>query len=156
MSMGAFGRGRVPIATLALLLGTGFASPRIASTSLKLDDLKRDQCRARKTVVGVQRKICPGNKWRPAVIVRRACCANAKGKAQSRRFPSRARPRMTSKGIQRTNRHTFNLFPPEYPRWRDGVAGGLFHRGPCLACASSLTKRNLEPVIVIARSATRP
>jgi len=87
MRVGGFGRGGVAIAALALALGSGFATPRLADASLALDDLKADQCGGRKTLIGVQQRICPSTKRRPAVVVRRACCANAKGKVRCRHFP---------------------------------------------------------------------
>ena len=87
MRIGGFSRVGLAIAAGALVVGMGLAVPRSAGATVRLDDLRADRCGGRKTLVDLQQKICPATQRRPAVVVQRACCANAKGKVTCRRFP---------------------------------------------------------------------
>jgi len=68
-----------------LVLGTGFAAPRLASAALEAANAMT--CGRNRTVVEIDDKVCPSTKRRPAVVIHRACCANAKGKVKCKRFP---------------------------------------------------------------------
>jgi hypothetical protein len=81
--MRGLSRGRMLVVAGALVLGAGFTAPSIASAALEMDST---QC-GRRTVVGIDDKICPSTRRRPAVVIHRACCANAKGKVKCKRFP---------------------------------------------------------------------
>ena len=78
---------RVALAVGVALGGIGFVTPRSAGASIALDALTADRCGPRKTLVDLQQKICPATPRRPAVVVNRACCANAKGKVHCKAFP---------------------------------------------------------------------
>ncbi len=76
------GRGSVLVVAGALTLGAGFAIPSVASAALE----DQTSC-GRRTVVEIDNKICPTTRRRPAVVIHRACCANAKGKVRCKHFP---------------------------------------------------------------------
>jgi hypothetical protein len=67
----------------ALMLGTSFAAPSVASAALEASSTT---C-GRKTLVSIDDKICPTTRRRPAVVIHRACCANKKGKVICKHFP---------------------------------------------------------------------
>jgi hypothetical protein len=73
------------VAASALVVGTGFGAPRLASAALEA--AQATNCGRGRTVVGVDDKICPSTRRRPAVVIHRACCANAKGKVKCKHFP---------------------------------------------------------------------
>ena len=76
-------RGSVLVVAGALTLGAGFAIPSVASAAL---EESQTTC-GRKSVVEIDNKICPTTRRRPAVVIHRACCANAKGKVHCKHFP---------------------------------------------------------------------
>ena len=78
-----FSRGRMLVVAGALALGSSFAAPRLASAAIEASST---EC-GRRTMVNIDDKVCPTTKRRPAVVIHRACCANARGKVKCKRFP---------------------------------------------------------------------
>ena len=72
MVMGGFVRGVV--AALIVAGGVAWSAPAMAKCA---DNVK---CGKNQTVVRTETKTCKANKQRPAIVVRRACCENKKGK----------------------------------------------------------------------------
>jgi hypothetical protein len=77
-----------PLATtaMAMLLLAGFAMPAQAGQWLRRQG-KLASCGHNKTVVRIDSRTCPGNRHRPAIVLRRACCENPQGNSTCKPFP---------------------------------------------------------------------
>ena len=78
------GSGKMLVMAGALVVGTSFVAPPVASAAF---EALSTECGHGRTVVGIDDKICPANRRRPAVVIHRACCANAKGKVKCKHYP---------------------------------------------------------------------
>jgi hypothetical protein len=78
--------GRVGVGAV-MLLAVGLAAPSPASAGpWSLRHAKKQTCPPGKTLVDLDTKICPANPLRDAVVLKRACCENRKGKVKCKPF----------------------------------------------------------------------
>ncbi len=70
---------------LAVLLFSGPARVAFAG-SFAQREAKATRCPAGKDKAREDTKVCPANKRRPALVLRRACCRNARGRVACRSF----------------------------------------------------------------------
>ena len=80
--------GRLLAAAAMLLLGTGLACPTPAAAKgrWKRRQARLATCSHHRSVLRIDSKVCPANKRRPAITVRRACCVNPRGHIACKQF----------------------------------------------------------------------
>jgi len=69
-----------------MLLAAGLALPPLAAAGWAQRQAKKESCPKNKTLVDVDTKICPATPRREAIVVKRACCENRKGKVKCKPF----------------------------------------------------------------------
>jgi len=79
-------RGRLVVGAVAMLLAAGLALPPLAAAGWAQRQAKKESCPKNKTLVDVDTKICPATPRREAIVVKRACCENRKGKVKCKPF----------------------------------------------------------------------
>jgi len=79
-------RGRLVVGAVAMLLAAGLALPPLASAGWAERQAKKQTCPANKTLVDLDTKICPATPRREAIVLKRACCENRKGKVKCKPF----------------------------------------------------------------------
>ena len=80
--------GRLLAAAAMLLLGAGLACPTPAAAKGKWArrQARLASCPHNNSVLRIDSKVCPANKRRPAITVRRACCVNPRGHIMCKQF----------------------------------------------------------------------
>ena len=79
-------RGRLVVGAVTMLLAAGLALPPLAAAGWAQRQAKKESCPKNKTLVDVDTKICPATPRREAIVVKRACCENRKGKVKCKPF----------------------------------------------------------------------
>ena len=81
--------GRLLAAAAMLLLGTGLACPTPAAAKGKWArrQARLASCPHNRTTLRIDKKVCPANRHRPALTLRRACCVNPNGHVMCKPFP---------------------------------------------------------------------
>ena len=80
--------GRLLAAAATLLLAAGLACPTPAAAKGKWArrQARLASCPHNNSVLRIDSKVCPANKRRPAITVRRACCVNPRGHIACKQF----------------------------------------------------------------------
>jgi len=85
--MTAVSIGSVQKIFVAALVVFAFLVPGTAhALSFRQRQEKATNCAAAKTLVRIDTRICPANRRRPALPIRRACCANLRGKVKCKAY----------------------------------------------------------------------
>ena len=79
-------RGRLVVGAVTMLLAAGLASPPLAAAGWAQRQAKKASCPKNKTLIDTDTKICPATPRREAIVVKRACCENRKGKVKCKPF----------------------------------------------------------------------
>ena len=79
---------RVLLWTVGLLIGAGLLGPAPAEAGKWTRRAARlASCQSPKTLIRLDKKTCQPTKFRPPLVVARACCANRAGKRRCHPFP---------------------------------------------------------------------
>jgi len=80
--------GRLLAAAAVLLLGAGLACPTPAAAKGKWArrQARLASCPHNRTTLRIDKKVCPANRHRPAITLRRACCVSPNGHVMCKPF----------------------------------------------------------------------
>src|SRR5262245_46573100 len=83
-------RKRLLMGAVVVLLGAGLCSPLPAHAISKWSrrQAKRGSCSPPQSLVRLDRKTCPATKFRPPLVVTRACCENRGGRRHCKPYPN--------------------------------------------------------------------
>ena len=81
---------RLLAGAVVVLLGAGLLAPLPAEARSKWFRRaeKRGSCLPPQSLLRMDRKTCPATKFRPPLVVNRACCENRGGKRHCKPFPT--------------------------------------------------------------------
>jgi hypothetical protein len=79
-------RGRLVAGAVTMLLAAGLALPPPAAAGFAERHAKKQTCPRGRTLVDLDTKICPANKRRHSIVLKRACCEDRRGRVKCKPF----------------------------------------------------------------------